>query len=48
MLAAASSSDQGLPLTQAHATLLRAAVAAGDGELDNAAVVRQLRREMPP
>jgi 3-hydroxyisobutyrate dehydrogenase-like beta-hydroxyacid dehydrogenase len=48
MLAAASSSDQGLPLTQAHAALLRAAVAAGDGELDNAAVVRQLRREMPP
>jgi 3-hydroxyisobutyrate dehydrogenase-like beta-hydroxyacid dehydrogenase len=48
MLAAASSSDLGLPLTQAHAALLRAAVAAGDGELDNAAVVRQLRREMPP
>ena len=48
MLAAASSSDQGLPLTQAHAALLRAAVAAGDGELDNAAVIRQLRREMLP
>jgi 3-hydroxyisobutyrate dehydrogenase-like beta-hydroxyacid dehydrogenase len=48
MLAAASSAGQGLPLTQAHAALLRAAVAAGDGDLDNAAVVRQLRRETPP
>jgi 3-hydroxyisobutyrate dehydrogenase-like beta-hydroxyacid dehydrogenase len=45
MLAAAASSGQGLPLTRAHAALLRDAVAAGDGELDNAAIVRQLRRE---
>ena len=35
-----------LPLTQAHAALLRAAVAAGDGELDNAAIIQQLRRAL--
>ncbi len=34
-----------LPLTQTHAALLRAAVEAGDGDLDNAAIVRQMRRE---
>lgn len=44
MLAAAQRAGQSLPLTQAHAGLLRAAVAAGDGDLDNAAVVRQLQR----
>ena len=37
-----------LPLTQAHAALLRAAVAAGDGELDNAAIIQQLRRALNP
>ena len=36
---------QKLPLSETHAALMRAAVAAGDGELDNAAIVRQLRRE---
>ena len=45
MLAQAASAGQRLPLSQVHAELLRAAVAAGDGELDNAAIVRQLRRE---
>jgi 3-hydroxyisobutyrate dehydrogenase-like beta-hydroxyacid dehydrogenase len=45
MLAAAAAQGQGLPLSQTHAALMRAAVAAGDGELDNAAIVRQLRRE---
>lgn len=45
MLQQAAVQGQRLPLTQVHAALLRAAVAAGDGELDNAAVVRQLRRE---
>ena len=34
------------PLTTAHATLLRAAVAAGEGEQDNAAIVNQLRRTL--
>lgn len=42
MLAAAQ--GQPLPLTEAHAALLRAAVDAGDGDLDNAAIIRQLRR----
>ena len=41
-------SGQRLPLSEAHATLMRAAVAAGDGELDNAAILRQLRRERIP
>ena len=45
MLQEAQSAGQRLPLSQAHAALMRAAVAAGDGELDNAAIVRQLRRE---
>lgn len=45
MLAAAEGEGQRLPLSETHAELLRAAVAAGDGELDNAAIVRQLRRE---
>ncbi len=39
---------QQLPLSQTHATLMRAAIAAGDGDLDNAAIVRQLRRERIP
>ena len=33
-----------LPLTQAHAGVLRAAIAAGDGDLDNAAIIQQMRR----
>ena len=45
MLDAAHAAGQGLPLTETHAALLQAAVDAGDGELDNAAIVRQLRRE---
>jgi len=45
MLACAGAANQRLPLSQAHAALMRAAVAAGDGELDNTAIVRQLRRE---
>ena len=32
-----------LPFSQAHAQLMRRAVAAGDGDLDNAAIIRQLR-----
>ncbi|MFO1218886.1 MAG: NAD(P)-dependent oxidoreductase [Burkholderiaceae bacterium] len=48
MLASALDAGQRLPLTEAHAALLRAAVAAGDGALDNAAIIRQLRRERLP
>ena len=45
MLDIAQSKDQELPLSNVHAQLLRHAVQAGDGELDNAAIVRQIRRE---
>jgi len=45
MIDGARAAGQRLPLTETHAALLRAAVQAGDGELDNAAIVRQLRRE---
>jgi len=45
MLDYAGAAKQRLPLSEAHAALMRAAVAAGDGELDNTAIVRQLRRE---
>lgn len=48
MLEQAGSAGQRLPLTATHAALLRAAIAAGDGELDNAAVLLQLRRERSP
>ncbi|MEN9628838.1 MAG: 2-hydroxy-3-oxopropionate reductase [Pseudomonadota bacterium] len=45
MLDAAQAAGQRLPLSTVHAALLQAAVDAGDGDLDNAAIVRQLRRE---
>ena len=45
MIGAAAATGQRLPLTETPAALLRAAVDAGDGELDNAAILRQLRRE---
>ena len=45
MLEHARRAHQRLPLSEAHAALMRAAVEAGDGELDNAAIVRQIRRE---
>ena len=48
MLDAAQAAGQGLPLSAAHAALMRAAIAAGDGDLDNAAIVQQIRREVPP
>jgi 3-hydroxyisobutyrate dehydrogenase-like beta-hydroxyacid dehydrogenase len=44
MLEQAAAARQRLPLSEVHAALLRAAVAAGDGELDNAAIIRQIRR----
>jgi hypothetical protein len=45
MLDMANLSSQNLPLSQAHAQLMRNAIAEGDGELDNAAIIRQIRRE---
>jgi 3-hydroxyisobutyrate dehydrogenase-like beta-hydroxyacid dehydrogenase len=47
MLASAHAKNQGLPLTTRHAQLLRDAIAAGDGDLDNAAIILQMRREKP-
>jgi 3-hydroxyisobutyrate dehydrogenase-like beta-hydroxyacid dehydrogenase len=44
MLQAARSAGIALPLSQTHAQLMRDAVAAGDGDLDNAAILRQIRR----
>jgi 3-hydroxyisobutyrate dehydrogenase-like beta-hydroxyacid dehydrogenase len=44
MLEQAAAAGQRLPLSEVHAALMRAAVAAGDGELDNAAIIRQIRR----
>ena len=46
MLEQAATSGQRLPLSEAHAALLQAAVGCGDGELDNAAIVRQIRRSI--
>ena len=41
MLAIARTTGIRLPLTEAHSTLLEQAVAAGDGDLDNAAIIRR-------
>jgi len=40
----AAERDQELPLSRTHAAVLDAAIAAGDGELDNSAVMRELIR----
>lgn len=48
MLEAARAAGQPLPLSETHARLMRAAVAAGDGDLDNAAIIRQWRRDRTP
>ncbi|WP_431095904.1 NAD(P)-dependent oxidoreductase [Polaromonas aquatica] len=45
MIDSAAAEGQKLPLSEAHAELMRAAIAAGDGELDNAAIIRELRRQ---
>jgi 3-hydroxyisobutyrate dehydrogenase-like beta-hydroxyacid dehydrogenase len=45
MIDSAAAEGQKLPLSEAHAALMRAAIAAGDGELDNAAIIRELRRQ---
>jgi 3-hydroxyisobutyrate dehydrogenase-like beta-hydroxyacid dehydrogenase len=47
MLQDARAHGQGLPLSETHARLMQAAIAAGDGELDNAAILRQIRRTPP-
>ena len=44
MLEQAAARGRTLPLTAAHARLLDDAIAAGDGELDNSAVIVQIRR----
>jgi 3-hydroxyisobutyrate dehydrogenase-like beta-hydroxyacid dehydrogenase len=44
MLASARGNGVTLPFSEVHARLMQAAVAAGDGDLDNAAVLKQLRR----
>lgn len=48
MLEAARAAGQPLPLSETHAHLMRDAIAAGDGDLDNAAIVRQWRRDRTP
>ena len=48
MLASARAAGQPLPLSEAHARLMRDAIAAGDGDLDNAAILRQWRRDRTP
>jgi len=45
MIDSAAAEGQKLPLSETHAALMRAAIAAGDGELDNAAIIRELRRQ---
>jgi 3-hydroxyisobutyrate dehydrogenase-like beta-hydroxyacid dehydrogenase len=45
MLNMAGAQQQNLPLSQTHAALMKAAMEAGDGELDNAAIIRQIRRD---
>ena len=45
MLASAAQNGQRLPLSEAHVALMQAAVHMGDGELDNAAIISQIRRE---
>ena len=41
----AAARGQTLPMTAAHARLLADAIAAGDGDLDNSAVIAQIRRD---
>jgi 3-hydroxyisobutyrate dehydrogenase-like beta-hydroxyacid dehydrogenase len=48
MLHCAADRGQDLPVSRVHRHLLAQAVAAGDGDLDNSAVIRQLRRGRRP
>ncbi|HET6428595.1 MAG TPA: NAD(P)-dependent oxidoreductase [Phycisphaerae bacterium] len=43
----AAEAGQELPLSAVHRAVLDAAIAAGDGDLDNAAVIREIRRRGP-
>jgi hypothetical protein len=45
MLDIARGQNQNLPLSKVHSRILRDAIAAGDGDLDNAAIIRQIRRD---
>ena len=45
MIESAHHNGQKLPLSETHAALMRSAIAAGDGDLDNAAIINQIRRE---
>jgi 3-hydroxyisobutyrate dehydrogenase-like beta-hydroxyacid dehydrogenase len=45
MLQSARAAGQPLPLSETHAVLMRRAIEAGDGDLDNAAIIRQWRRD---
>lgn len=47
ILAAAAGAGLDLALERAHAALLDAAIAAGDGDLDNAAIIRIIRDRKP-
>ncbi|MEO2003532.1 MAG: NAD(P)-dependent oxidoreductase [Candidatus Poribacteria bacterium] len=44
ILDAARDAGQGMPLSETHARLLDALIEAGDGDLDNAAIIRALQR----
>ena len=45
MLDIARGQNQNLPLSKVHSRILRDAIAAGDGDLDNSAIIRQIRRD---
>lgn len=47
MLALAKAHGQGLPLSETHVRLLQTAIQSGDGELDNAAILRTIRSCAP-
>ena len=44
MMEAAAAAGQELPLGRAYLDILEKAIAAGDGDLDNSAVMREIRR----
>ena len=48
MLKYAKKLQQELPLSKMHREILEAAIAAGDGELDNSAVIREIQRRGKP